>query len=169
MTAEKAKEVQVEERVDVDALMEQVRRRVEERRSSGEYDEAMCEPVFGELALHDELAASANRVAAAARSLDVVPSLHPVRPGGDQVSAGERADEVLKAVRAPVSLADRAMGLARQIAMKAVGDRIDQFIRTVGEFFTASSDNTRVMAERLIALERRVADLESEKVREKQA
>lgn len=169
MTAEKAKAAEVEERVDVGALMDEVRRRVEERRSSGEYEKGMREPAFGELALHDELAASANRVAAAARMPDVVPGLYPVSPGTDEASAGERAEEALEAVRAPAGIADRAMGLARQVARRAVGNRLDQFIRSVEEFFTASSDNARVTAERLMALERRVAELESEKAGKEQA
>lgn len=161
MTAEKAKAAEVEERVDVDALMDQVRRRVEERRSSGEYEKGMREPAFGELALHDELAASANRVAAAARMPDVVPGLYPVPPGRDEDTPIDGAKEALEAVRAPAGIADRAMGLARQVARKAVGNRLDQFVRSVEEFFTASSDNARVAAERLIALERRVAELEA--------
>lgn len=169
MTAEKAKAAQVEERVDVDALLDQVRRRVEERRSLGDYEKGMREPTFGELALHDELAASANRVAAAARTLDIVPGLHPTPPGSDLDSTGERADEAVEAVRASAGFADRAMGLARHVAMKAVGNRMDQFIRSVEEFFTATSDNARVTAERLIALERRVAELEAEKAGEERA
>ncbi|RIK04159.1 MAG: hypothetical protein DCC49_13600, partial [Acidobacteria bacterium] len=156
-------------RVDVDALMDEVRRRVADRRASGEYEEWMREPAFAELALHDELAASANRVAAAARLPDVVPGLYPVPPGSIDDSPDERAQEALEAVQAPAGVANRAIGFARHVVRKAVGNRMDQFIRNVEEFFAASSDNARVTAERLIALERRVAELESEKAGKEQA
>lgn len=163
MTNGKAEAVEVEERVDVDALMEEVRRRVAERRASGDYGGDVREPAFAELALYDDLAASANRVAAAARLPDVVPSLSPIPPGAG--SEGDDLSSEVELATLPTSqrgIAERAMGLARQVARKAVGNRLDQFIRSVEDFFAASSDNSRITAERVIALERRVAELEEE-------
>lgn len=150
-----------ENTVDVDALMDEVRRRVEERRAAGEYGDLDDTPTFAELALFDDLAASANRVGAAARIPGIVPELFPKEPGRNGSGGNGSTDQIETAPVAPAAgVGDRAIGLARRVVRKAVGDRIDQVIVHIEEFFAAAADNSRVSAERVIALERRVDELE---------
>lgn len=127
-----------EERVDVEALMEEVRRKVDERRARGEYGRLDDQPAFDELAQHDELAASANRVGEAADIPGAVAKLY---------EDGE----------------DRRPGAIARFGRRVVGARISFFMERVLDFMGVAADNSRVAAERIVALERRVAELEGER------
>lgn len=149
----------LEYRVDVEALMEEVRARADRRRASGIYDDEMREPALVELALYDDLAASTNRLQAAARLPGLVPALSPVPPGGgvDEEKPGEEGSPEITH-----GAIDRAMAMARRVLRKAIGDRLDNFMTGVAEFVTESSYNSRIATERIISLERRIAELEEE-------
>lgn len=150
-----------EEKVDVAALMDEVRRRVAERRAAGEYPpELDDERPFAELAFYDELAASANRVASSAVIPEITPKLRPRLPGETGLigMADEDAEEL---TLADLGLVDKGLVLARRATRKVVGARIDNFINHVASFMLTAAESSKLAAERIIALERRVAELEA--------
>ncbi len=151
-------------------LMREVKRRVEERKRQGLYEGTDDSLPFAELALEDDLAAAANRVAAAARIPSVVPELQAPPPHEGRALD---SDEAHKTQTEPATLAgDRShppsAALVRTAALVGrrafrllVGDRVDRFVDGAVDFFFSTASFARVAAERIVALESRVAELEA--------
>lgn len=156
--------------------MEEVERRSRERQRGGLLGDGDDALPFAAAALEDDLAAAANRVAAAARVPSIVPDLRIPAPHDDHEDAPtsrspdadveeepERAGKLAEASAGPPAseLILRAVSSAGRKAFRMVaGDRIDRFVDGSVEFFYATAVFARVASERLMALERRVRELE---------
>lgn len=149
--------------------MREVRDRVAARREAGEYGRLDDTPTFAELAMHDELAASANRMAAAARTTGLVPPLTPSRPGREagrslDAEPSDSGDDGTPP-NLPEGVAGRLFGVARRVADRTFGSRLSNFLDRLQGFIAISADNSRVTAERVIALDAKVNQLEQEVLR----
>ncbi len=163
-----------EDSSSIEEMMQEVRRRAGERRREGLYaglDDALP---FAEEALRDDLAAAANRVAAAARIPSIVPELPVPAPhdGGDELPGrrsqdasekSETIEPVASASQTP-SASDLIFKAVSSVGKKAfrvvVGDRVERFIEGSVEFFQATAGFSREVAERILLLERRIEELE---------
>ncbi|MER3396185.1 MAG: hypothetical protein C4319_05320 [Acidimicrobiia bacterium] len=157
-----------------ETLMKEVKSRLDVRRRAGLYGDEDDALPFAEAALEDDLAAAANRLAAAARIPSIVPDLRLPAPHDEPLDMGTstelevRASEVsesapqIGSTQPPASrvLLGAAFSAGRKVFRAIAGDRIDRFIDGSAEFFFAAADFAREASERILALERRVRELE---------
>jgi hypothetical protein len=152
-------------------LMEEVERRVEQRRREGLYGRNDDALPFAEAALEDDLAAAANRLAAAVRVPSIVPDLRVPTPhdGDGEIPESDsvRHDNDISVpvgeagVPSAYELVLRAVSSAGKKAFRVIaGDRVDRFMDGSVEFFYATAAFAREVCERILALEQRVRDLE---------
>ncbi len=151
-------------------LMREVKRRVDKRKRQGLYEGTDDSLPFAELALDDELAAAANRVAAAARIPSVVPELqapppHEAGPLDTDDAHKTQTDPLSHSGDRPQSASAALVRTATAVGRRAfrllVGERVDRFVDGAIDFFFSTASFARVTAERIVALESRVAELES--------
>lgn len=169
---------------EAEELTRQVRERVERRRAAGFYGRRELDNVpFSELALNDDLAASANRLAAAADIEGLVPDVYGLaphelrqanakRPGDEIAENGDsnEADEpgprrgstsTLSAPDRPLrAMVERGSALARRAMRAVVGERVDRFLERSLEYFAETALFAELATRRILELEARVAALE---------
>lgn len=169
---------------EAEELVRQVRERVERRRATGSYAPRDLDDVpFSELALRDDLAASANRLAAAAEIEGMVPDFYglgphepqPARPrqtgeefaqNGDPDSAdeAERRVAITSIPSAPEHplrvVVNRGSALARRAIRAVVGERVDRFLERSLDYFAEAAHFAELATRRILELEARVSELE---------
>lgn len=155
-------------------LMEEVERRVEARRREGLYGDDDDRMPFAQVALEDDLAAAANRLAVAARIPSIVPDLRVPAPhdarddaspqGSSEGPEGEetRRPEEVPQPPPPASrvLLRTAYSAGRKVFRAFAGERIERFVDGSVEFFHASAAFAREATERILTLEQKVRHLE---------
>lgn len=143
--------------VDSAALMADIRAEVERRRAAGAYPRSLDDlPPFADLGLDDELVASIHRLESLSRIPGITPVIEEVAPGpeGPVQPAGHEGRS-----RGAV-MVDRGLVLARAVARRAVGPRLERVVRTGAEYLMASAHHGRIVVTRILANEARVARLE---------